>query len=166
EREEDEREELAKIIHNDIFTLLNVFKINLNSHNNKFKKPIALDESENKKQLNDLNEIIDALRRFYYELYPSLLKRLGLTKSIVKLCDDLAVQYNSSIDVHYDLSIPEPVLSKETQLGMFKALAEIITYMVSTGDNLGYNIFLDYQKKELVVKVLRHSPKEISRDTE
>lgn len=166
DRQENEREELAKTIHNDIFPLLNVFKIKLNSRNNRLKKLLPEDDAESKQQLNDLNDILEALRQLYYGLYPSLLKRLGLTKSIVKLCNDLSVQYNSSIDVHYDLSIPEPVLSKETQLGIFKALAEIITYMVSTGDTLDCNIFLDYQKKELVAKAVGNYPDEITRNNQ
>lgn len=119
--QEEERSRIAKDLHDDIGSKLNVMSLYMH----------RLKKSEDKKTLSVVGEIndilttsIDTTRRISHELLPPALQKFGLSVAL----EELAEGFTQSGQVKMELSVEgldEVVGDKMTQLNLFRILQEL-----------------------------------------
>jgi two-component system, NarL family, sensor kinase len=124
---EQEREKIAKNIHDDVGTLLNVIKLHLTK----------LSRNPNDKELADniiresmgmMDETIQTIRGISQDLMPPTLVKLGLEKGVAELCR----QINASAQVNMELSLDttEKRLPPKVELQLYRVIREVINNML------------------------------------
>jgi signal transduction histidine kinase len=129
--QEDERTRIARDLHDDIGSKLNVVFL----HVQRLKKDKAKTESQGDtiEEMNDiLNTSISATRRISHELLPPTLQKFGLTEALTELCEG----YTKTGYVNFDLKLNglgEAVQDKNKELNLFRILQELIKNSVRHG---------------------------------
>ena len=120
---EQEREKIAKNIHDDVGTLLNVIRLQITklSRNAGDK---AMGEEITKESLGMVDETIKTVRGIAHDLMPPTLVKLGLDKGVGELCKQLnlsgQVKVECATDTN-DIRLPAPV-----ELQLYRAIREVI----------------------------------------
>ncbi len=129
--QEEERSRIAKDLHDDIGSKLNVIFLYVQQ----LKKKIANPEHSKVaiKELTDIiNTTIDSTRRISHELLPPTLEEFGLTEALKELCDG----FSKTEYLNIDLNIPDKtfyIRDKVTELNIFRILQELINNSVRHG---------------------------------
>lgn len=153
------REQLAINLHQSIFPMLLSLKVNL-SLKNKHIADISQVEVGLEKEMKEINEIVEALRTFYYRLYPALLKHLGLFKAIHSNIREIAKKYSTAIDVDCDYFGEEPHLNKDWSLQVYLLAESIIEYLITNNRSTSFLVELKRKENELTIKISGNPAKE------
>ncbi len=129
--QEEERRRIAKDLHDDLGSKLNVLKLNLYQ----FKKysdnsPAFLEVMDEVKSL--LNTTIGTTRRISHELLPPTLQDFGLPTALEELCDGFSRTGTIDIDLDLedsDLRLPEV----NSELQLFRVVQELINNSIRHG---------------------------------
>lgn len=119
--QENERSRIARELHDDISSKLNVINMNMNILNMKLKEP------DNKKLLTDitssLNHSIERSRKISHELMPPILEKFGLQEAIT----DLTQQINFSGEIKMSISRKEnfKTFQGQDKLHIFRIIQEL-----------------------------------------
>jgi signal transduction histidine kinase len=122
-----EREKIAKNIHDDIGTLLNVIKLHLTkisrNPNDKIHSEELIRES-----MSMLDESIENIRGIAKELMPPTLIKLGFEKGI----SELFRQINSlgEIKIQHTFEFSEERLPNKTELQLYRIVHEVINNII------------------------------------
>ena len=140
--QEEERSRIAKDLHDDIGSKLNVIFLYMN----RLKK----DQPEKKKvMVEEINEIlttsISTTRRISHELLPPTLQKFGLSEALNELCEG----YTNTGEVKFDLKLDglqEAVKDKMQELNLFRILQELTKN--STKHGQAENIMIHFVSDE------------------
>ena len=150
--QEKERKRIARELHDEIGSKLNV--ILLNTH--RFKKFI----NENKEMQDIVIEVnsvihttIDTTRRISHDLLPPTLEEFGLVEAIKELRDSF--DNTGSVKVRFDLIENEARISDHLiELNLFRVLQELINNSIRHGEAKEISIKLSLKKSSLKLQYL------------
>ncbi|MGZ3919736.1 MAG: sensor histidine kinase [Bacteroidia bacterium] len=125
--EEKERERIAKNIHDDVGTLLNVLKLNL-SKIARNSGDEELTEELSKENLHLLEESIQSIRGIAKDLVPPTLIKLGYVKAVNELCRH--INNSGQIIIRFNQSDLELRLSQQTELQLYRLTNELLNNIV------------------------------------
>lgn len=154
------REDLAAQLHKEIFPLLSIFKINYSAKNRQLDNSSSIDP-DYQQDMKAIDEVMDMLRVFYYKLYPSLLKHLGLLKAIHSVAMEVSKKHSVRVNINYDHSSEEPSISKELKFHLFCLSADIIEYLVTINCHLTYNFQIEFKEGAFVFTANGIDPNEL-----
>jgi signal transduction histidine kinase len=121
--QETERKRIAQDLHDEISSKLNV--VSLNSH---LLMSPNLSVSEIKEITSNITNLtssaLESSRRIAHDLFPPVFEKFGLEAGI----QELIVEYKSTnqFDIHYSNQLNLNELNKDTQLGLFRILQELL----------------------------------------
>lgn len=126
EVEEQQKEKIARNLHDEINPLLVVLKLNLSRHRMAVQKN-TFDPENLKKDSDLLDKAIEGIRTTCHDLIPSFLHQFGLLKALeeyvrtAQQTDDLNVEFESRLTLE-DLE----VFDKQDQLNIYRICLEIL----------------------------------------
>ncbi|HPE97735.1 MAG: histidine kinase [Chitinophagales bacterium] len=156
ETQEEERQRIARNVHDDVGTLLNVAKMQLGSIR-------SADEHQHEKlgQLGQhLQESIDQLRAIARSLSPPVLDKLGLFKAL----EDLAGRTQDTGAVEISFSGEEgTAVSKELSNHLYRMVQEIFTNTLKYAAPA--HMSLDFHSDDAEIRIhIRHDGKGLMQD--
>ena len=150
--QEKERKRIARDLHDDISSKINI--ISLNSH---FLKAKNLSENEiNEITANIIDvsaRVLESTRRISHDLLPPIFEEFGIHVAIKELCtnysnsDHLIINYTNT---HKQEIFDE--IDKKKHLHLFRILQELINNSVRHGKASKIDILLEKKKKKRILK--------------
>ncbi len=147
--QEKERKRIAKDLHDDIGSKLNVIFLNMHRIERAAKEsPPILG------MVSDINEVInttiDTTRRISHDLLPPTLDNFGLIEAVNELCEP----YQKSGSVNVLLSVRQNegrLADKTTELNLFRIIQELISNSIKHGkaEQISIDLWLGSKKVEL-----------------
>ncbi len=143
--QEDERQRIAKDLHDEISSSLNI--ISLNGH------LLRTDNLSQKEQNDIVNNIINSTskaivnsRRIAHDLLPPVFEKFGLDAGISELCSE--INATKQVSIKYENNVDFKNLTKENQLHIFRILQELINNSIRHGK--AKNISITFQNNDLI----------------
>ena len=132
EVQEEERRRIARDLHDDIGTKLNVIFLNL--HRLRKIDGISTDGSETIDEINSLiGTTIDTTRRISHNLLPPTLEDFGLVEAVKELCENF--EKSGALTVDFDLfENQSPIADKMVELNIYRVLQELIKNSIKHGN--------------------------------
>lgn len=158
--EEKERERIAKNIHDEAGTLLNVLKLNMtkisrNAHDKELTERLTVDN------LELLDSSIQCIRNISKDLISPTLVKLGYLKALLELCKHITNSGKIYADVIYDPAANELRLPEDKEVQLYRMTQEIINNIIKHAD--AQEITIEYKRSETVCEVLiSHNGKGLS----
>ncbi len=119
---EDERQRLARELHDELGGLLTAAKLDLARVRGASALPAEL--AERIQKVNDrINEGITLKRRIIEDLHPSSLDHLGLTSSLRRLCEDAA----EGLGIEVEQALDDVDLPPDVRLTVYRLVQESLT---------------------------------------
>ena len=126
EVQEDERSRIAKEMHDELGQSLMLLKLQLSSVMDHLRKDQRKLRQECSFMLNDVDALIENIRRLITDLSPTVLEELGLAAAIKLLLEEFAKHYNIDASMvnfdDIDNLFPAPV-----RLGIYRIFQESLT---------------------------------------
>jgi len=131
--QEEERKRIAKDLHDEVGSKLNVLFLNLHRLK-KLTPPQSMDSEEVVQELfGVINDTINTTRRISHDLLPPTLENFGLKEAIKELCE--SYQKTESVDLVYHLSeLATRPVDKMVDLNLFRILQELIKNSITHGE--------------------------------
>lgn len=129
--QEIERQRIAKDLHDEIGSQLNIIKLNIHRLNRK-KDDVVVFKNTIQEIQELLGNTIQTTRKISHDLLPSVLEKFGLIAAINELCDnyqDTAVQLSFTIEEN-----SASINDKSIELSIFRVLQEFISNAIRHGD--------------------------------
>lgn len=124
---EQEREKIAKNIHDDIGTLLNVLRLQLTKLSRNTGDHL-LSEEIAKDSMGIVDESIRTVRGIAHDLMPPTLVKLGLDKGIAELCKQLNLGGQIKVDLEVDTH--DIRLAPSVELQLYRAIREVVNNII------------------------------------
>lgn len=130
--QEKERKRIAKDLHDDIGSKLNVIFLNMHRIERAAKEsPPILD------MVSDINQVInitiDTTRRISHDLLPPTLDNFGLIEAVKELCE--TYQKSDSVNVLLEVKQNDGrLVDKTTELNLFRIIQELISNSIKHGE--------------------------------
>lgn len=120
--QEQERERIARDLHDEISSKLNV--VSLNSHLLKTPNLSFTEVEEITRNITDLTaKALESSRRIAHDLFPPVFEKFGLEAGIEELIEEMQSVEKFKIDFRNQLNLAE--LDSEIQLSVFRILQEL-----------------------------------------
>jgi signal transduction histidine kinase len=120
--QEQERERIARDLHDEISSKLNV--VSLNSHLLKTPNLSFTEVEEITQNITDLTaKALESSRRIAHDLFPPVFEKFGLEAGIEELIEEMQSVEKFKIDFRNQLNLAE--LDSEIQLSVFRILQEL-----------------------------------------
>lgn len=140
--QEEERKRIAKDLHDEIGSKLNVINLNLHRLRKSADRPEVITET-----VEDLFGVIDntiaTTRRISHDLLPPTLENFGLQDAIRELCDSLPA--DAAPEVQFEvLQDHAPPVDKQVELSFFRILQELLNNSLKHGhpQHIGVKLWL------------------------
>lgn len=157
---EFEREKIAKNIHDDIGTTLNVISLHLNrikrNANNETLVKELTDESRDL-----LDNSIETIRNIAKDLMPPSLIKLGFVKGLNELCRQ--IESASSLKIKLNQLNSAFDLPKKTEIQLYRIVQETLNNIVKHANANTININLQNNLKSIIITI-NHNGKGISNE--
>lgn len=152
--EEKERERIAKNIHDDIGTMLNVLKLNLTkvARNGNDK---GLVERLTEENIQLLDESIQSIRNISKDLVSPTLVRLGYLKAIHELCRHITNSGQIVADLYYEQDSPDLQFPEGTETQLYRMTQEILNNIIKHAG--AAEILIQYHKTDSHRIQIRHN---------
>lgn len=119
--QEDERQTIARDLHDDIGASLNIINMNIN----KVKENSIAGQQESVDAVAKLTtKTIQNVRQLAHRLLPPVLEKFGLAAAIKELLDEVAL--SGDIEVNHQLGLDESYLDEKQQLNLFRITQELV----------------------------------------
>ncbi|MCI2229311.1 ATP-binding protein [Polaribacter sp. MSW13] len=145
--QEKERERIAKDLHDDISSKLNIINLNTNLLKD---GGLTLEESINIHNdiLEATGKTLESARKIAYNLLPPILVEFGLKDAIEELADS----FNNSrkINIEYSINYPNKLLIPQNELHLFRITQELINNSVRHGKANNSTITISYKNNQLI----------------
>jgi signal transduction histidine kinase len=142
--QEEERQRIAKDLHDDISAKLNVVSLNTNVLLEDDMEGYAKEQTL-KHILKVTNNVLKSSREIAHNLMPAILEKFGLTEALVELCDEFS---NEHISVKHHISYEEG-LSKDHELHVFRITQELLNNSVRHGEATEMSLEVGYPNEKL-----------------
>jgi signal transduction histidine kinase len=147
-----EREKIAKNIHDDIGTILNVIKMNF-SKMSRNPTDRALSDLLIKESMDLLDNSIQNIRGISKDLMPPTLIKLGFEKGISELCRQ--INASGTISVSHEFQFGPERLPAKTELQLYRIMQEVLNNIMkhahaahiniaARSDKSGFNINISH----------------------
>lgn len=147
---EDERNRLARALHDELGALLTAAKLDVA----RIKTRAASSSPETLERLAHLNEMLNSVialtRRITEDLRPSTLSNLGLVPALEILARDFA----SGADIRIDCSLQAVSLGPESELTIFRLVQEALTNVAKYARARSVRISLSASNGEATLSVI------------
>ncbi len=134
---EIEREKIAKNIHDDIGTILNVIKLNF-SKMSRNPDDKMLSEQLIKESMNLLDDSIQNIRGIAKDLMPPTLIKLGFEKGISELFRQ--INASGAIEISHEFNFADIRLPAKTELQLYRIMQEVINNIIKHSQAQQVNI--------------------------
>ena len=147
--QEKERKRIAKDLHDEVGSKLNVLFLGLH----RLKKVIP--QNDNSEEVvgeifGVINDTIDTTRRISHDLLPPTLENFGLKEAIIELCE--SYQKTESVEVLFKLMQQEERHTpKDVELNLFRILQELIKNSITHGKAQQITIHLWLSPNEIKI---------------
>lgn len=136
--QEEERRRIARDLHDDIGTKLNVIFLNLHR-----LRKIDKITQKGEATIDEINQLIgttiDTTRRISHNLLPPTLEDFGLVEAIKELCENF--EKSGAVKVDFDLyENQRPIPDKMVELNIYRVLQELIKNSIKHGEASNINI--------------------------
>jgi two-component system NarL family sensor kinase len=162
--EQAEREKIARNLHDDIGTSLNILRLNLE----KIKRNASNTDTTEKTSglaLEMVSSTIQNLRMVARDLMPATLTKLGLVESL----DELFKQINESGATHIELvqAANNSKLDNKTEVQLYRICQEIINNLLKHGaaSNITVSVTI-YNEKDFIMQVQHNGVKFTDEDVQ
>jgi signal transduction histidine kinase len=168
--EEKERDRIAKNIHDDVGTLLNVLKLNLSKIERNAKDEV-LTEKLSKENLSLLEESIQGIRGIAKDLVPPTLVKLGYIKAIHELCKH--INNSGQITVTFLQNELDTHFPQQTKLQLYRLTQELLNNIIKhagakeiiielTQINARFNLIISHNGKGITSEQVKELSKKES----
>ncbi len=145
--QEEERRRIAKDLHDEVGSKLNVIHLNLHRLKKNAAASPLLEETVSD-IFGAINETIDTTRRISHDLLPPTLENFGLADAIKELCD--SYQRTSALNMQFDhMQSEDRTIEKMVEVNLFRILQELISNSIKHGQATQVIIRLLASNKEL-----------------
>lgn len=120
---EQEREKIAKNIHDDVGTLLNVIRLQMTKLSRNASDAAKTEELV-KESLTMVDESIQTVRGIAHDLMPPTLVKLGFDKGIAELCRQ--INASGQVKVSATVDTNDRRLPARSELQLYRAVREVI----------------------------------------
>lgn len=166
--EEKERERIAKNIHDDVGTLLNVLKLNLSKIERNVKDE-ELTKKLSAENLSLLEESMQGIRGIAKDLMPSTLLKLGYIKALNELCKH--INNSEQISVKFLQNNLETRLPEQTELQLYRLTQELLNNIIKHAgakeitielkpSNAFYNLLISHNGRGITMQQVHELSKE------
>ncbi len=142
--QEQERERIAKNLHDEISSMLNVQSLNLHGLKNE-----DLEQEQRLLKIDELlilnNKVVESARQIAHNLLPPVLEKFGLNTALEELIADF--EKNNTLTFNYNNSIELDDLNKEKQLHLFRIVQELINNSLKHGKANTINLSFEKNKE-------------------
>ncbi|MES2763739.1 MAG: ATP-binding protein [Bacteroidota bacterium] len=153
EAEEQQKEKIARNLHDEINPLLAVLKFNLSKHRiearkNTFEPDSLIADS------TLLDKAIEGIRTTCLDLIPTFLLQYGLIRSLEQYLDH--VQQLGSVQVEFRNNIPDNALEhfeKQNQLNTYRICLEILNNTFKHANCRELNMSMDLKDQQLIIHI-------------
>ncbi len=126
--QEEERKRIARDLHDEIGSKLNVILLNLHR-----LAPSSKDQQEIAHEVHDLiNDTISTTRRISHDLLPPTLEEFGLVEAIKELRDNL--QRSGAVEMDFQLEKKTDIQDQLIELNLFRVLQELVNNSIRHGN--------------------------------
>lgn len=150
---EQEREKIAKNLHDDVGTMLNVVRLHLTklSRNADEKKIVAETASES---MAIVEETIQTVRGISQDLMPPTLVRLGLEKGVLELCRQISG--TGKVKIEFANATSEQRLSQKVELQVYRVIREVLNNILKHANATDIAVTLCSSASSIEVKILHN----------
>lgn len=146
---DSERERLSRELHDGIGQSFIAMKLKMEN--------CEFDSIENSKELiedvkDNLNSIIDEIRRISNDLMPAVLYEFGLDTAVRNLCNSFREFTDFNINVNIHLSSLE--LEKAVKVYIFRIIQEALNNAVKHSHAENISVNLNYDKNRLIIEII------------
>lgn len=135
--QESERERIARDLHDEISSKLNI--VSLNCHMLNSKEILLTQSTEINQRIIELVEnTLQSARRIAHDLLPPVLEKFGLHAGIEELCYDF--NKSNRVAINYINKIDFETIDKNNHLHIFRILQELINNSLRHGKATQINI--------------------------
>ncbi len=121
--QENERNRIARYLHDHVAQDLSTLKIGLETL---FNKPAKL-SPEKKKKISEISQVlqdsISSVRDLSYDLRPAGMDQLGLVRTVYQLCEDFSEKNNLNVDF-YSAGVKDLKLDFDTAINLYRLIQE------------------------------------------
>jgi signal transduction histidine kinase len=150
--QESERKRLAAELHDELGHALLILKLNLRGVEKNLlpeQKPL---KDEMNSQLSFIDEVIEEIRRLYYDLSPGDMDDLGLTTALQNLIVDFSSLYQD-IDWQVNIAPIDGLFSSPVQTMIYRILQEVLTNIGKHASPSRVDIVVFKQDSQVTMKV-------------
>ena len=121
--QENERNRIARYLHDHVAQDLSTLKIGLETL---FNEPAKLSQ-EKKNKLSEISRVlqdsISSVRDLSYDLRPAGMDQLGLVRTVYQLCEDFSEKNNLNVDF-YSAGVKDLKLDFDTSINLYRLIQE------------------------------------------
>lgn len=158
---EQEREKIAKNIHDDVGTLLNVIRLQMTKLSRN-----AGDQQKTEELVKDsmkmVDESIQTVRGIAHDLMPPTLVKLGLDKGIAELCRQITA--SGQVKMEVVINTNDRRLPARSELQLYRAVREIINNILKHAGATEIGIELRATQRSITVQI-KHNGSGITNET-
>jgi len=150
--QENERQRIAKELHDEVGQALSAIKINLNLMNKKLR-PDSLDIRRTITKTDQIvNNLIIDLKRIALDLRPSMLDHLGLEATLHAYIKEF--KSRTKLDVAYDISMLNKRLPIDIEITLYRIIQEALTNIVkhSSANKIGIDIKEQKERINIIIQ--------------
>ena len=147
--QESERQRIAKDLHDDVGSKLNVIFLNMGRIGRAAKDSAPIQEMVSEIN-NVISQTIDTTRRISHDLLPPTLEKFGLEEALKELCENY--QKSESVNISLEVEQNEGRLSEKlVELNLFRIIQELISNSIKHGHAslLSIKLWLDNESFQM-----------------
>ena len=145
--QEKERSRIAKDLHDDLGSKLNVIKLNMYQLQKEKNQTV-----QSKAVITDIktliNTTIDTTRRISHDLLPPMLENFGLTAALKELCEGISKSNTLSISFEV-LKNEHRIQRKIVALNIYRVIQELISNSIKHGQANQIELTIDLTEKAI-----------------
>ena len=150
EAEENEREKIARNLHDEVGPLLSTLKLNISRYKKSLQKE-KLTTSDLDQERSFIDNIIENVRTVSHDLSPQFLLKFGLIKALenyLQPINDIAIELVSDID--------DSKLDKQISINFYRIALELFNNLIKHDKPTSLKINLVIQKEHLLLKLIHN----------
>ncbi len=150
--QESERKRLAAELHDELGHALLTMKLNLRAIERRLLPEQTLLKNEMNAQLDFIDDVIEEVRRLYYDLSPGDMEDLGLTRALQNLIKDFSDHYQG-IDWQINIAAIDRLFPLPVQTMIYRMMQEGLTNIGKHADAARVDISVTREDQQVVMLI-------------